>query len=99
MCNAHLLHALQALTEENSHWAQAADLLRQRYRQILRQADEEEPPPKVKQGKGRPKNTAERNLLKRLQQYEESVLAFALVAGVPFINSLAERDLRPAKVK
>ena len=78
---------------------QAAELLRQRYRQILRQADEEEPPPKARQGKGRPKNTPGRNLLKRLQQHEEAVLAFALVEGVPFTNNLAERDLRPAKIK
>ncbi len=77
----------------------AAELLRQRYRQILRQADEEEPPPKVKQGKGRPKNTPGRNLLRRLQQHEEAVLAFALIEGIPFTNNLAERDLRPAKVK
>lgn len=78
---------------------QAAELLRQRYRQILRQADEEEPPPKVKAGKGRPKNTPGRNLLRRLQQHEDAVLAFALVEGIPFTNNLAERDLRPAKVK
>lgn len=77
----------------------AAELLRQRYRQIFRQADEEEPPPKVKQGKGRPKNTPGRNLLRRLQQHEEAVLAFALIEGIPFTNNLAERDLRPAKVK
>lgn len=78
---------------------QAAELLRQRSRQILRQAEEEEPSPKVKQGKGRPKNTPGRNLLRRLQQHEEAVLAFALVEGIPFTNNLAERDLRPAKVK
>jgi transposase len=78
---------------------QAAELLRERYRQILHQADEEEPPPKVKQGKGRPKNTPGRNLLRRLQQHEDAVLAFALVEGIPFTNNLAERDLRPAKVK
>ena len=78
---------------------QAAELLRQRYRQILHEADEEEPPPKVKEGKGRPKNTPGRNLLKRLQQHEDAVLAFTLVEGVPFTNNLAERDLRPAKVK
>jgi hypothetical protein len=65
----------------------------------LRQADEEEPPPKVKEGKGRPKNTPGRNLLRRLQQYEDAVLAFALIEGIPFTNNLAERDLRPAKVK
>jgi transposase len=77
----------------------AADFLRQRYRQILQNADVEEPPPKKKAGKGRPKNTPGRNLLNRLSQYESAVLAFAFVNGVPFTNNLAERDLRPAKVK
>jgi len=78
---------------------QAAEMVRQRYREILSQADQEEPPPEMKVGKGRPKNTPGRNLLRRLQQYEEAVLAFALVEGVPFTNNLAERDLRPAKIK
>lgn len=78
---------------------QAAERLRERYRQILHQADQEEPPPKVKEGKGRPKNTPGRNLLRRLQQHKDAVLAFALVEGIPFTNNLAERDLRPAKVK
>jgi len=31
--------------------------------------------------------------------HQESVLAFAFEAGVPFTNNQAERDLRPAKVK
>jgi transposase len=34
-----------------------------------------------------------------LQQHEDAVLAFALTEGIPFTNNLAERDLRPAKVK
>ena len=78
---------------------EAAETVRQRYRQILCDADEEEPPPKVKEGKGRPKNTPGRNLLKRLQKHEDAVLAFAFIEGVPFTNNLAERDLRPVKVK
>lgn len=78
---------------------QAAEAAHQRYRQILLQADMEEPPPATKPGKGRPKNTPGRNLLRRLQQHQESVLAFAMVEGVPFTNNLAERDLRPAKIK
>jgi transposase len=81
---------LQGLEAENA---------RQRYRQILSQAEQEEPPPQPKTGKGRPKNTPGRNLLRRLRQYEEAVLAFALVAGIPFTNNQAERDLRPAKIK
>ena len=72
---------------------------RQRYRHILSQADQEEPPPEPKLGKGRPKSTPGRNLLRRLQAHEAAVLAFALVEGVPFTNNQAERDLRPAKVK
>ncbi len=37
--------------------------------------------------------------MRSLREDEESVLAFALVAEVPFSNNQAERDLRPAKVK
>lgn len=78
---------------------QEAEAARQRYRLILSQAEQEEPPPQPKTGKGRPKNTPGRNLLRRLKEHEEAVLAFALVEGVPFTNNQAERDLRPAKVK
>jgi transposase len=71
----------------------------QQYRQILSQAELEEPPPEPKMGRGRPKSTPGRNLLRRLTAHEDAILAFALVAGVPFTNNQAERDLRPAKVK
>lgn len=70
-----------------------------RYQEILSQAEQEEPPPISKGGKGRPKSTPGRNLLHRLRQYQHAVLAFALVKGVPFTNNLAEQSLRPAKVK
>lgn len=80
-------------------YGQAAEEIHRRYRQILSLAEQEEPPPQPKEGKGRPKNTAGRNLLQRLRQHEEAVLAFALVEGVPFTNNLAEQSLRPAKVK
>ena len=78
---------------------EAAEQARQRYRQILDQAELEEPPPEARQGKGRPKSTPGRNLLRRLIAHQEAVLAFALVEGAPFTNNQAERDLRPAKVK
>lgn len=78
---------------------EAATRARQRYRQILSQAEREEPPPEPKVGRGRPKSTPGRNLLRRLTEHEDAILAFALVAGVPFTNNQAERDLRPAKVK
>jgi transposase len=78
---------------------EAATRAQQRYRQILSQAELEEPPPEPRVGRGRPKSTPGRNLLRRLTEHEDAVLAFALVEGVPFTNNQAERDLRPAKVK
>ena len=79
---------------------EAAEEARQRYRAILSQAEAEEPPPKKREGqRGRVKNSPGRNLMLSLQKYEDSVLAFAFVAEVPFTNNQAERDLRPAKVK
>lgn len=59
----------------------AAEQARERYRRILSEAELEEPPPQA--GKGRPKNTPGRNLLRRLKEQEEAVLASALVEGVP----------------
>jgi len=79
---------------------EAAEEARQRYRAILSQAEAEEPPPKQRKGKrGRAKNSPGRNLMRSLQKYEDSVLAFAFVAEVPFTNNQAERDLRAVKVK
>ena len=78
---------------------EAAVAARNRYRQIVSEAELAEPPPEQKAGRGRPRSTAGRNLLRRLKEHEEAVLAFALVEGVPFTNNQAERDLRPAKVR
>ena len=36
-----------------------------------------------------------RNLLKRLKEHEDAVLAFAWVEGVPFTNNQAERNYLP----
>ncbi len=79
---------------------EAAEEARRRYREILSQAEAEEPPPHKPPGqRGRAKNSPGRNLMRSLREHEEGVLAFALVAEVPFTNNQAERDLRPAKVK
>jgi transposase len=79
---------------------ESAEEARQRYRAILSQAEAEEPPPKKRKGqRGRAKNSPGRNLMRSLQKYEDSVLAFAFVAEVPFTNNQAERDLRAVKVK
>jgi transposase len=70
----------------------------QDYDQVCKQGQQEEPPPQPNV-RGRPKKTKGLNLLERFIQYKEAILAFALQGEVPFTNNLAERDLRPAKVK
>ena len=72
--------------------------LRRRYASILALADEEEPPP-VAGKRGRPKQSKGRNLLDRFRDWQDSILAFAYHAEVPFTNNLGERDLRPWKTK
>jgi transposase len=68
------------------------------FNKIAEYADKIEPQP-IKGKRGRPKSTKGRNLLNRLVQHQEGVLAFAFHQEVPFTNNLAERDLRPIKTK
>ena len=94
--HAFLLHLYEQARPLRGEAAAAA---RNRYWQIVSEAELAEPPPEQQAGRGRPRSTAGRNVLRRLKEHEEAVLAFALVEGVPFTNNQAERDLRPAKVK
>jgi len=59
----------------------------------------ESPPVKTTGRKGRYKRTRGRNLVERLIREKHAVLAFAFNKEVLFTNNLAERDIRPAKVK
>jgi len=71
-----------------------------RYNIICDIGEKSEPPPKKTPGKrGRYKRTKGRNLVERLIRERDAVLAFAFNKEVPFTNNLAERDIRPAKVK
>jgi transposase len=79
------------VSELSGYEARSEELLREGYR--------EEPEPLREKGKGPLKRTKGRNLLGRLERYEESVLRFAREAEVPFTNNQAERDVRGAKVK
>ncbi len=80
-----------------------ADAFRERYRQLLKAAQIECPPPDESQRKkgqrGRLKRSKSRNLLERLIQFEDDVLRFMVELDVPFTNNQGERDLRMSKVQ
>ena len=71
-----------------------------KYKRICSIGEKSEPPPIKTTGKrGRYKRTKGRNLVERLISEQHAVLAFAFNKEVPFTNNLAERDIRPAKLK
>ena len=53
----------------------------------------------TKPKRGRPKLTKAQNFLRRLEDYESSVLAFLHDLRVPFTNNLAEQDIRMIKIR
>ena len=78
-----------------------AALYRERYRNLLKQADIECPPPEMnrKPGqRGRIKRSKSRNLLERLRDFEQEVLRFMTNPIVPFTNNQGENDIRMTKV-
>lgn len=73
---------------------------KRRYRRLLWEGWAANPPrPPSYSKRGRPKQTKARNLLFRLQKYEDFVLAFLYDFRVPFTNNLSEQDLRMMKVQ
>jgi transposase len=80
--------------------AKRREIIESRYDHICNFGEKAEPPPiKIPGKKGRSKRTKGRNLVERLISKKEAVLAFAFNPEVPFTNNLAERDIRPVKVK
>ena len=93
-----LLMSLYEWTDKGKSTAKDYELWHQKFTQITEQGDKEEAP-KIKGKRGRPKGNKSRNLLERLIQYQNEVLAFAKYKDVPFTNNLAERDIRNIKTK
>ncbi len=81
-------------TEQAEHYTE-------RYRALLKQAENECPAPdetKNPSQRGRVKRSKARNLLERLQLYEQDVLRFMTNSIVPFTNNQGENDIRMTKV-
>jgi len=74
---------------------------RKRYRDLLREAELECPPPKEtgKKKRGKTARSKARNLLERLRDFENETLLFMVDQNVPFSNNQAESDLRMTKVQ
>lgn len=70
------------------------------YRKLVREGLAANPPPPAVEGNKKfVKQTPSRNLLLRLHNHEDQVLAFMYDFSVPFDNNQAERDVRMMKVK
>ena len=71
----------------------------QRYRSILENGSKECPLAQNNAKPGPTKQSKARNLLDRLDNYQEDVLRFMKESIVPFTNNMAENDLRMTKVQ
>lgn len=78
-----------------------SDHYRKRYRDLLHEAERECSPPEepVEKKKGKTARSTARNLLERLQKFENETLRFMDDEIVPFSNNQAENDLRMTKVQ
>jgi len=81
---------------------ESAQQHRDYYRDILKDAEVECPPPdetRKKGQRGRVKRSKARNLLERLRDFEEDVLRFMEHPDIPFTNNQGENDIRMTKVQ
>jgi len=70
------------------------------YLKIIQQGFQKNPfKPPPKKSRGRYKKSPPRNLLERLNDFQDDVLRFFLDFKVPFDNNFSERDIRMMKVK
>lgn len=91
-----LLELLKTETEKNIINKKEIE---QQYDAIIKDGKSQEPPPIQSGKRGKYKRSKGLNLLERLERHKTSVLAYAFDPDIPFTNNLAERDLRPSKIK
>lgn len=71
----------------------------QRYESLVAEGLIQNPPGTRKSVRGKPKNSKAYNLLRRLKDTQQDVLAFLYNPEIPYTNNLAERDIRMMKVQ
>jgi len=72
---------------------------RRRYRSLITEGQRLNPPPPRTGKRGRPKLGPAGSLLRRLDEYQDDVLRFAVDFAVPLDNNQAERDVRMIKLQ
>lgn len=102
-------HLLKIKETVDEAWNQGKNCLsddilqqfRKRYMLIIRQGYAIQPPPKKRRPgqRGKIGQPPGKNLLDRLKNHADEVLAFMYDFSIPFTNNLAERDLRMVKIK
>jgi transposase len=93
-----LLFELYKLSEKGTINVPNKQIWIEKYQTICLKAEKDEPPP-IQGARGKPKSTKGRNLLNRLTEHQDGVLAFAFINDIPFTNNQAERDIRCLKTK
>ena len=96
-----ILKDVKAQGDANALPAEKAQYYTESYRNLLKQAEIECPPPdgtRQPGQRGRVKRSKARNLLERLQLFEQDVLRFMINPIVPFTNNQGENDIRMTKV-
>ena len=93
-----LLWEFHALKQAQPHLDErVVEKCQRRYHALLKKARRGHPRPPAKAA--RVKQSKAANLLDRLEDYDQCILAFLFVPEVPFTNNQAEQDIRMIKVR